>query len=64
MLSESRKYRLCLTLSHQLTRQLDAETYHAVIGNCGTLLSFRVGLEDADDLIEDLSRGLRAAQKA
>src|SRR5439155_10305047 len=39
MLSESRKYRLCLTLSHQLTRQLDPETYHAVIGNCGTILS-------------------------
>jgi hypothetical protein len=48
MLSESRKYRLCLTLSHQLTRQLDPATYHAVIGNCGTLLSFRVGMEDAD----------------
>jgi hypothetical protein len=48
MLSESRKYRLCLTLSHQLTRQLDPDTYHAVIGNCGTLLSFRIGLEDAD----------------
>jgi hypothetical protein len=48
MLSESRKYRLCLTLSHQLTRQLDPGTYHAVIGNSGTLLSFRVGMEDAD----------------
>src|SRR6266404_334320 len=43
MLSESRKYRLCLTLSHQLTRQLDPATYHAVIGNCATLLAFRVG---------------------
>lgn len=56
MLSESRKYRLCLTLSHQLTRQLDPATYHAVIGNCGTLLSFRVGLEDAELLAPAFSK--------
>src|SRR5438094_7711856 len=56
MLSESRKYRLCLTLSHQLTRQLDEATYHAVIGNCGTLLSFRVGLEDAELLAPAFSK--------
>ena len=56
MLSESRKYRLCLTLSHQLTNQLDTNTYHAVIGNCGTLLSFRVGLEDAELLAPALSK--------
>lgn len=56
MLSEARKYRLCLTLSHQLTRQLDPATYHAVIGNCGTLLSFRVGLEDAELLAPAMSK--------
>src|SRR4029079_15915866 len=56
MLSESRKYRLCLTLSHQLTQQLDPATYHAVIGNCGTLLSFRVGLEDAELLAPAMSK--------
>jgi hypothetical protein len=56
MLSESRKYRVCLTLSHQLTRQLDPDTYHAVIGNCGTMLSFRVGLEDAEMLAPALSK--------
>ena len=58
MLSESRKYRLCLTLSHQLTRQLDPDTYHAVIGNCGTILSFRVGLEDAELLAPAMSKHL------
>ncbi|MFL5330497.1 MAG: type IV secretory system conjugative DNA transfer family protein [Gemmataceae bacterium] len=56
MLSESRKYRLSLTLSHQLTRQLDEATYHAVIGNCGTLVSFRVGLEDAELLAPAFSK--------
>src|ERR1700693_5551722 len=58
MLSESRKYRLCLTLSHQLTRQLDPETYHAVIGNCGSILSFRIGLEDAELLAPAMSKHL------
>jgi hypothetical protein len=47
MLSESRKYRLCLALSHQLTQQLDDATWHAVLGNVGTMISFRVGSEDA-----------------
>jgi hypothetical protein len=42
MLSESQKHRLCLT------RQLGGDGVHAVIGNCGTLLSFRVGLADAE----------------
>jgi len=56
MLSEARKYRVCLTLSHQLTRQLDEATYHSVIGNCGTLLSFRVGLEDAELLAPAFSK--------
>ena len=56
MLSESRKYRLCLTLSHQLTKQLDEATYHSVMGNCGTILAFRVGLEDAEILAPALSK--------
>ena len=56
MLSESRKYRVCLTLSHQLTRQLDPATYHAVVGNCGTLLSFRVDMEDAELLAPAFSK--------
>jgi hypothetical protein len=56
MLSESRKYRLCLALSHQLTRQLDPATYHSVIGNCGTILSFRVGFEDAELLAPAMSK--------
>jgi len=56
MLSESRKFRLCLTLSHQLTRQLDPETYHSVVGNCGTLFSFRIGLEDAELLAPAMSK--------
>ena len=56
MLSESRKYRLSLTLSHQLTHQLDEDTWHSVVGNCGTLVSFRVGTEDAFRLAPAFSK--------
>lgn len=56
MLSESRKYRLCLTLSHQLTAQLDEATRTAVIGNCGTLIAFRVGSDDAQVLAPAFSK--------
>lgn len=50
ILSESRKYRLCLTLAHQYLGQLDDQIRDAVFGNVGTLLSFRVSNEDAQAL--------------
>lgn len=56
MLSEARKYRLGLVLSHQLTHQLDEATFHAVIGNCGTMIALRVGLEDAERLAPAFSK--------
>lgn len=56
MLSEARKYALGLVLSHQLTHQLDDATYHAVVGNCGTMIALRVGLEDADRLAPAFSK--------
>ena len=56
MLSESRKYGLNLVLSHQLTRQLDEATRQAVLGNCGTFVTFRVGAEDAELLAPAFSK--------
>ncbi len=47
ILSESRKYGLSLTLAHQYIEQLDEKIRAAVFGNVGTLISFRVGAEDA-----------------
>src|ERR1700690_3086973 len=47
ILSEARKYRLCLTLSHQYLDQLRDSIRSAVFGNAGTLISFRVGGSDA-----------------
>ena len=49
ILSEARKYRLCLTIAHQYTEQL-GELKPAVFGNVGTMLTFRVGFEDAHDI--------------
>lgn len=47
MLSELRKYRLGLVLTHQHTSQIDHDTLEAILGNVGTLMSFRVGATDA-----------------
>ena len=46
MMSELRKYGVGLTLAHQYMQQLEPEIRSAVIGNAGTLISFRVGAED------------------
>lgn len=47
MMAESRKYKLNLTLGCQHTTQLLPEVRDAVLGNCGTLISFRVSEKDA-----------------
>lgn len=48
ILSEARKYRLCLTMAHQFLGQLPEEIQKSVFGNVGTLCSFRIGPEDAE----------------
>jgi len=47
MMAELRKYGVGLTLAHQHLHQLEPEIRHAVIGNAGTLIAFRVGVEDS-----------------
>jgi type IV secretory pathway TraG/TraD family ATPase VirD4 len=47
MVSELRKYRLRLVVAHQHFEQLDDTVKHAILGNAGTLVSFRLGAEDA-----------------
>jgi energy-coupling factor transporter ATP-binding protein EcfA2 len=54
ILSESRKYGLSLFLTHQQTAQLSDEILDAVLGNVGTLISFRVGSQDAELLEKEL----------
>jgi hypothetical protein len=50
ILAEARKYRLCLTLSHQYFDQLKPNISAAVFGNVGSIVAFRVGHRDAEAL--------------
>ena len=47
ILSEARKYALNLTIANQYMGQLIPQVQHAVLGNTGSLICFRVGGEDA-----------------
>jgi hypothetical protein len=62
ILSEARKYRLCLTLSHQYMDQLKPEIRKAVFGNVGSVLSFRVGQADAELLEQEFGHTYAARQ--
>lgn len=57
ILSEARKYRLSLIMAHQYIKQLekkqDTSIRDAVFGNVGTLMSFKVGADDAEYLAKE-----------
>lgn len=53
ILSEARKYRLCLNLTNQYIDQLDETIRNAIFGNVGTLSSFVVGASDAEILSKE-----------
>lgn len=50
ILSEARKYRLNLVVANQFIGQMEEEVKNAIFGNVGTLISFRVGVTDANYL--------------
>jgi len=50
ILSEARKFRLNLTVANQFIGQMEEEVKNAVFGNVGTLITFRVGVTDANYL--------------
>ena len=50
ILSEARKYRLNLIVANQYISQIDEEVKNAVFGNVGTMISFRIGVTDANFL--------------
>jgi hypothetical protein len=54
MLSEGRKYGLVITVANQYLSQLAQGTREAVMGNVGTFISFRVGLQDALVLAQEM----------
>lgn len=50
ILSEARKYRLTLTVANQFIGQVEEEVKNAVFGNVGSVISYRVGVTDANYL--------------
>lgn len=65
ILSEARKYRLNLIMAHQFISQLgiekegssaiDSRMRDAVFGNTGTMVCFRIGVEDADIMSKEFA---------
>lgn len=59
ILSEARKYRLCLTIAHQYIGQLvknnDTKFKDAIFGNVGTKVAFRVGVDDAEAMEKEFA---------
>lgn len=47
ILSEARKYGLCLTVANQYIAQMTQEVRDAVFGNVGSTIAFRMGADDA-----------------
>jgi Type IV secretion-system coupling protein DNA-binding domain len=58
MLSELRKYRIAFSMAHQYLNQLDLDIRHAVLGNVGPMISFRVGAEDAPYIAREFAGSL------
>lgn len=54
MLPELRKSGIGMILAHQHLAQLQADVLHAVLGNVGSLVAFRVGAEDAPAIAREL----------
>jgi len=55
ILSESRKYKMGLYLTHQYTAQLPEELLQAVLGNVGTIASFALGAPDAFSMANEFA---------
>ena len=59
ILSEARKYRLCLGVAHQYVGQLvkggDTKFKDAIFGNVGTKCSFRIGVDDAEAMSKEFA---------
>jgi hypothetical protein len=59
ILSEARKYRLSLILAHQYINQLvnngDTSIRDAIFGNVGNIISYRIGVEDAEIIAKQMA---------
>lgn len=60
ILSEARKYRLGLNMAHQYIAQLEgpdrkSKVKDAVFGNVGTIMSYKIGAQDAEYLAKEMA---------
>lgn len=55
ILSEARKYHLSLTVANQFIGQIDEEIKNAIFGNVGTMITYRVGVSDAQYLAREFT---------
>lgn len=55
ILSEARKYRLDLILANQYMGQIPEDVQKAIFGNCGSIMSFVTGSEDAGVLAREFN---------
>lgn len=59
ILSEARKYRFSMVMAHQYVTQLvvnnDTKVRDAVFGNVGTMIAFRIGVEDAEVIAKEFA---------
>ncbi len=55
ILSEARKYRLNLILANQYTAQIPEEVRKSIFGNCGSMVTFVVGADDAQIFSSEFS---------
>lgn len=55
ILSEARKYRLCLTMANQFLSQVPEDIRNAILGNVGSLVTFLVSAQDAPILSREFS---------
>ena len=53
MLAECRKYGLGVFMANQFLDQLHEKIRAAIFGNCGSIISFRVGATDAEILAKE-----------
>jgi hypothetical protein len=60
ILSEARKYKLALTIAHQYLEQIPEPIRKAILGNVGSIVSFRLGQSDANLLSKEFKPYLKS----
>ena len=55
LFAESRKYGLCITVAHQYMAQLLPQVLATVLGNIGTMATFRIGGDDATKMAVEMT---------